>query len=122
MTDFISAVFDNLILIFEENPWLRVLFTFCVSVWLFFICIRMIARLIDPYYELDFFDPLVTVCRWLKDKFIDILAKFVPGETLYKWGLARLGKEYVECDTQDCSTCPFVSNCKSPANGAGDNN
>lgn len=114
MTDFISAVFENVALIMDENPWIRILLTVSVSISMFMVVIRMFLRMLDPLYELDPAGAFLTFCRWLKDKFIDILAKFVPGETLYKWGLARPGKDFVDCDTQDCSTCPFVINCKSP--------
>lgn len=125
MSDFFSAVWENVLVIMEESPWLWDLCVISVGIYGLAFCVRMFMMLLldgrDPSPGW-LWDGLCSMGRWLKDKLIDVLAKFVPGETLYKWGLARLGKEYVECDTQDCSTCPFASSCKSPANAAGDIN
>ena len=43
----------------------------------------------------------------LKDKFIDLLKKLFGLEFIKKLGLARPGVDYVDCNIQDCDSCPF---------------
>lgn len=100
MNDFISAV-SSLLLEFLPYIW-PLLGFFFVSFSIF-----NLLRLIDPSYSFSLFD-------WLKNKFIDLLKLFVPFPVLYKLGLARLGIDYVECETQLCSDCPFLSTCNHP--------
>ena len=40
-----------------------------------------------------------------------LLRLFVPFEKLYAWGLARPGVDFVECETQSCTDCPFKKKC-----------
>ena len=95
----VSAYFRE----FFSSPIILTLF--CLL--LIFSTFSMFLRLICPSSTFSFFD-------WFKNKFIDFLKLFVPFPFLYKLGLARLGVDYVDCETQLCSDCPFLSTCNQP--------
>lgn len=60
------------------------------------------------------FDGRPVYINWgIKDLFLKIVNKVLPFEWCYKMGWARLGIDFVECESQDCSTCPFNGKCTS---------
>lgn len=67
------------------------------------------------------FDGRPVHINWgIKDLFLKIVNKVLPFEWCYKMGWARLGIDFVECDSQDCNTCPFNGKCTSDLRASGE--
>lgn len=84
-------------------PLIRVVLALSFSLFPIFCLSRMIGSLLD----FDFSDVFFCIGTWIKNKFIDLLKNLFGFDFIYKLGFARPGVDYVECNIQDCDSCPF---------------
>lgn len=80
----------------------------------------MAGQLFRILFRVLFGDRSVHINWGIKDLFLKIVNKVLPFEWCYKMGWARPGVDFVECDSQDCSTCPFAGRCTSDYRSSGE--
>ena len=103
LDDILASVKEAFLIIWKDYPFLFVIPFMLSTLSLFFSALR----------RLVFFDGPVSIHWAIKDLFLKIVNKVLPFEWCYKMGWARLGIDFVECESQDCSTCPFNGKCTS---------
>lgn len=72
------------------------------------------------FLRILFGDRPVYINLGIKDLFLKVVNKVLPFEWCYKMGWARPGIDFVECESQDCSTCPFNGKCTSDLRKSGE--
>lgn len=82
-------------------------FSLGLKILLVVLLFSLPARFFRFLLDIDSFSFSFDLPFSLKDKFIDLLKKLFGFEFIKKLGLARPGVDYVECNIQDCDSCPF---------------
>lgn len=95
------------------NSAFNVFWPYVSSALLIFLPIYGLLFVIRSFSRLLFDGRPVHINWGIKDLFLKVVNKVLPFEWCYKMGWARPGIDFVECESQDCSTCPFNGKCTS---------